>query len=294
MAGAGPLGLVMGTLFSLLLAFALVGALIDAPPWIPLTAPDCLRAVRYCNVLNYEANPTRRGAPSARGRAGTPRMRRGARRGRHRRKSPSSPAFRRWPGWSSASAAPCVEVGVLVQPGQNPHLFQPSPRQVVAVEKGGLFFKIGMPFESRLVERIESRPSVPRRDRPRGSTSVGWPSTRGRRRAGRRAPRGRRGRRPDPHVWLSPRNLKIMAANVAAALGKADPRPAADYPPQPGDAGRGTRRAGRPHPPQPGALSRADVLRLPPGLRLLCRRLRPAAEVGGDRGQAAHAAAASA
>ena len=43
-----------------------------------------------------------------------------------------------------------------MQPGQNPHVFQPSPRQVVALKKAMLFFKIGMPFESRLVEMLQT------------------------------------------------------------------------------------------------------------------------------------------
>jgi zinc transport system substrate-binding protein len=33
----------------------------------------------------------------------------------------------------------------------------------------------------------------------------------------------------DPHVWLSPRNAKILAANTAAALRELDPAHAADY-----------------------------------------------------------------
>ncbi len=73
---------------------------------------------------------------------------------------------------------PWVEVGVLVSPGQNPHVFQPSPRQVVAVKKAALFFKIGMPFESRLVELLQSRTSGPRWSMPpTGSTSGGWPTS---------------------------------------------------------------------------------------------------------------------
>ncbi len=117
---------------------------------------------------------------------------------------------------------PWVEVGVLVSPGQNPHVFQPSPRQVLAVKKAALLFKIGMPFESRLVDLLQSRhqrttvvdatdgiDKLPLADECEDEAA---------------AP-GQR----DPHVWLAPRNLKIMAANVAAALEKAAPAHAADF-----------------------------------------------------------------
>jgi zinc transport system substrate-binding protein len=47
-----------------------------------------------------------------------------------------------------------VEVGVLVQPGQDPHTFEPSPQQVLALSKAKLFFAIGMPFEKTLLDKI--------------------------------------------------------------------------------------------------------------------------------------------
>ena len=126
---------------------------------------------------------------------------------------------------------PWVEVGVLVSPGQNPHLFQPSPRQVLALKKAALFFKIGVPFESRLVDLLQSRhqrttvvdttEGIDKRwlvdeceDEPPG---------------GGEHHEDRHAGGPDPHVWLTPGNLKIMAVNVAAALEKAAPRHAADF-----------------------------------------------------------------
>ena len=109
-----------------------------------------------------------------------------------------------------------VAVGVLVEPGQNPHVFQPSPRQAAAVEKASLFFKIGLPFEAELVRRIESHA---------GRTKV-IDAARGivRRQLEEEEEGG-----PDPHVWLSPRNLQIIAANVADALSEASPGRAAEF-----------------------------------------------------------------
>ncbi len=115
-----------------------------------------------------------------------------------------------------------VEVGTLVQPGQNPHIFEPSPRQVVALKRAVLFFKVGMPFENTLIELIESR--------HQGTTVVDT--------AAGIVPQplvdeccdeDHHAGDCDPHVWMSPPNLKIMATHVAAALEKADPSHAAEF-----------------------------------------------------------------
>jgi zinc transport system substrate-binding protein len=122
-----------------------------------------------------------------------------------------------------------VHVDVLVQPGQDPHTFEPTPRQVMRLGRARLLFQVGMPFESRLVERMAAHHA--------GLSIVD--ATEGivkRPMAGHcceaadhdedddEAPG-----QPDPHVWLSPPLLKIMAANVANALARADPDHAADY-----------------------------------------------------------------
>ena len=49
---------------------------------------------------------------------------------------------------------PHVRVEALVQPGQDPHTFEPTPRQVVRLSNARLFFKVGMPFEEVLTEHI--------------------------------------------------------------------------------------------------------------------------------------------
>ena len=47
-----------------------------------------------------------------------------------------------------------VKVDVLVQPGQDPHTFEPTPQQVVALGRAAVFFKIDMPFEAVLLEKV--------------------------------------------------------------------------------------------------------------------------------------------
>ena len=124
---------------------------------------------------------------------------------------------------------PYVRVEVLVQAGQDPHIFEPTPRQVIALSQARLFFRVGMPFEDRLIEHIAGGPAH--------FTVVDTAAGIARGRRATSAKRDAHGDgdghdhddegQADPHVWLSPPLLKTMAANVAAALCQADPRHAA-------------------------------------------------------------------
>ena len=49
-----------------------------------------------------------------------------------------------------------VSVEVLVGPGQSPHTFEPTPRQMVSLGTAPLYFSIGWPFEERLLGKIKA------------------------------------------------------------------------------------------------------------------------------------------
>jgi len=121
-----------------------------------------------------------------------------------------------------------VHVDVLVQAGQDPHIFEPTPRQVIALSRARLFFRVGMPFEDRLIQRVAGGPSrftvvdTAAGIAPRASSEVGEDARGAEVREGDPC-------QADPHVWLSPPLLKTMAGNVAAALCRADPRHACAF-----------------------------------------------------------------
>jgi zinc transport system substrate-binding protein len=125
-----------------------------------------------------------------------------------------------------------VQVSTLVLPGDNPHTYQPSDAQVSRLMGSAVFFRVGAPFENgpwfqaiqssgrvRIVdlrEGIELLDMGPHADHP--------------------AERGPPGTDPDhheagkdPHIWLSPRLLKIQATTMARALAEVDPAHRADY-----------------------------------------------------------------
>jgi zinc transport system substrate-binding protein len=117
-----------------------------------------------------------------------------------------------------------VKVDALVQPGQDPHTFEPTPQQVVALNKAAVFFKIDMPFEAVLLEKAQEgnrRLKVIDATQGIAKRSVDVPP-------GEQAASEGHGE-PDPHVWLSPRLAKRLAQNIAAGLEQADPAHAHDY-----------------------------------------------------------------
>ena len=103
-----------------------------------------------------------------------------------------------------------VAVSVLVGPGQSPHAFEPTPKQVMALTQADIFFKIGLPFEERLLGKIggilknaaviDTRQGIALR--PSEDTDA---------HAGEHAG-------PDPHIWLAPKLIRQQAQTMADGL----------------------------------------------------------------------------
>jgi zinc transport system substrate-binding protein len=123
-----------------------------------------------------------------------------------------------------------VQVEAMIQPGQDPHTYELSPKQVHSLSKATLFFKVGMPFEERLLEKIlkvQKRLTVV--DTAANIKKLKASSC-------NEHDHGKETKTDhgcladiDPHVWLSPPNLKIQAANIATALEKADKEHLSEY-----------------------------------------------------------------
>jgi len=103
-----------------------------------------------------------------------------------------------------------VTVSVLVGPGQSPHAFEPTPRQIMALSQADMFFKIGLPFEDRLLGKIggilknaavvDTRQGIALRPAEDNDAHGGE-------RAG-----------PDPHIWLAPKLIRQQAQTICEAL----------------------------------------------------------------------------
>lgn len=119
-------------------------------------------------------------------------------------------------------------VEVLVGPGQSPHAFEPTPRQMVRLGKAQVYFSIGIPFEPHLLEKIkDANAGLVVVDTRKGIRLRRMATHQHEHAAEEHEHSGPEG--TDPHVWLSPRNAKIIAANIRDGLKRLDPAHAAEF-----------------------------------------------------------------
>jgi zinc transport system substrate-binding protein len=122
-----------------------------------------------------------------------------------------------------------VRVTVLVPPGGDPHTYEPTPQQMTELAKVNVYFLIGVPFEKALQGRLQAvNPAMRMVDSGEGITLRSM--TQDELNADTDEPAGHdeEGNR-DPHTWLDPANVKIMARNMATALSSIDPQDSADF-----------------------------------------------------------------
>lgn len=116
-----------------------------------------------------------------------------------------------------------VEVQALVTPGSSPATYEPTPRQMAALSEAEVFFRIGVPFENAFVPKIEGATEGLRIvDTRKGITlrkmKAHHPEEHGDADGGGQDKEG-----DDPHIWLSPRLVKVQARTIADALIEVDP-----------------------------------------------------------------------
>ncbi len=126
-----------------------------------------------------------------------------------------------------------VDVEVLVGPGQSPHAYDLTPRQLEALSRAKAYFRIGVDFEYALVPRIEQmfkgvrivdlRSGVPLRAMTADEAAAEQDHDE---HAGHEhAAAGQ----PDPHIWLNPLLVKTQAQTICATLVELDPAHAEQY-----------------------------------------------------------------
>lgn len=122
-----------------------------------------------------------------------------------------------------------VAVQVMVEPGQSPHTYEPKPEQLVALSQSNVYFSIGVSFEDAWLERIaaaspgmllvDTAAGIERRHieaHDHGDDDDDHEED-------------HEGENLDPHIWLSPRLVKIQARHMADALAELDPEHAQEY-----------------------------------------------------------------
>jgi len=106
-----------------------------------------------------------------------------------------------------------VEVHTLLQPGDNPHTFNPTPKQVSMLADSDLYFTVGIGLETRIVERLSRYQGLSVVDACRNieRRSMADPLS-GRTHEGKK----------DPHTWLDPLLAATQARNMCAAMKRQD------------------------------------------------------------------------
>jgi zinc transport system substrate-binding protein len=130
---------------------------------------------------------------------------------------------------SDQIGGPLITSHVLVDKGQDPHTYEPTPKQMTALCQAKIYFTLDLDFEGQIIPRLEKTvPGLHMIDTadaiPKIAISEAEQNDHGNTNKGHHHHEGL-----DPHVWLSPLNLKIMAAEMARAMMSYDPANKSNY-----------------------------------------------------------------
>jgi zinc transport system substrate-binding protein len=109
-----------------------------------------------------------------------------------------------------------VKVTVMVKQGSSPHDYQPKPSQMKDISKANVYFSIGVEFENIWLEKfsnqnknlllINSSKGIEKHYAHHNCTHA----------------HHNHNQSIDPHVWVDPLNVKIIAKNIYETLAKLD------------------------------------------------------------------------
>ncbi len=105
-----------------------------------------------------------------------------------------------------------VNVVVMVPPGANPHTYEALPQQLREISKAEMYVEVGTPLEFELNYMDKIKSANPDMLIVNSSTGVSLiPNT------------AEHEEGSDPHIWVSPKNAKIMVENIYQGLVQVDP-----------------------------------------------------------------------
>ncbi len=103
-----------------------------------------------------------------------------------------------------------VSATAMVVPGANPATYEPKPEQLKALSRSAAYFSIGVPFEGAWLDKIASaNPEMVMVDTTAGIERIPIEA---------HEDDDHAAGAPDPHVWLSPRLVKVQAQTIYKAL----------------------------------------------------------------------------
>ena len=116
-----------------------------------------------------------------------------------------------------------VSVMTLVEPGESPHSYEPKPSQMIALSEADIYFPIKIDFENAWLEKFESQnKDMEIVQMSKGVQRIMMEKKNHNKKGANEQTKNKKIIKPDPHVWLSPLNVKIMAKNIYDTLIKVD------------------------------------------------------------------------
>lgn len=141
-------------------------------------------------------------------------------------------------GYVQAVGGDRVKVFVAVPPGADPHTYEPSARDMVEFSEADIYFSLGkgiLPFEDNLVSKLSSmNPRMRVIETARGIDLLTGEDQHNEENLENNqdtgiAIEGHSHDGPDPHIWVSLNNSKIMVNHIYDALATSDPAYASYY-----------------------------------------------------------------
>lgn len=121
-----------------------------------------------------------------------------------------------------------VKVNCLLNSGSDPENTEPSIHQMAELYKSALYFTLGgLPFEEALIERTQQNHSSLLVVNSAEGIELLEDECHGHHHEGEGHNHGHEGF--DPHIWTSPENCRIIAANIERRLSELDPEGAEYY-----------------------------------------------------------------
>ena len=117
-----------------------------------------------------------------------------------------------------------VEITGLIGYGQDPHAYQPTPRDMALTEEADIIFVNGFGLEENLLETLKSNNEDSITEVSKGIVPLefgGHEEEEHDHEAEEEEHHHHAG--TDPHTWMSPLNVMIWTDNIAEALAEADP-----------------------------------------------------------------------
>lgn len=117
-----------------------------------------------------------------------------------------------------------VPVSIMVPASANPHTYEPKPRQMTDLAQATVYFAIDDVFDQTWLERLRgANPNISVVHTSAEITKMPMNAEHGHTHEADQA------NSLDPHIWLSPRLVKIQAAHIRDAFIRLDPVHATEY-----------------------------------------------------------------